>query len=1094
MLTIGKIGGAGKGHWRTPEYYTQQVAQGAEDYYSGKGEAPGTWTGTGAANLGLTGELQDGELQALFQRRHPITGDQLGRPPGVDSVKGIDVQMAVPKSVSTLWALADDYGQPEVGAAVWEATNGAGRAALDYLERHACTSRAGKGGHIRLKGEGFIGAAFPHRFSRAGDPQVHVHFLIANMTRCGDPERGVPDGCRTLDARDIYRHQVVAGYVFQAELRERLTRELGVEWSEVHKGAAEVVGVPRPLSLALSKRRAQIIDKLDGRAGTAREAEIAALSTRKGKREFDLAEQRTHWRAVAQEHGFGPDEFADTIGRVAFRDLDRQEIAATVEELIGPNGLTRERSTFTRRELVQDVAAAHGRGGSVGRIEELADRLIASDQIVAVDGPADAAARLRGRSTGERAEALFTTPDMLALEAAMVDQAAGRVGEGAGVVRSASVEGGGFARRPGGLVFSDEQQQMVGQLVTSGHGIDIVRARAGTGKTTAIDAARELWEREGYRVIGGALAGRAADELRARGGIDSYTIHGLLHDLDRGGDYGLADRTVLVVDEAGMVGSRQLSRLLDHAAEANAKVVLIGDERQLAAVEAGGGFKALADRLGAIELKEVYRQEQAWDRAALDELRHGDISEWIAAYDQHGRLVPCQGADDQLQTLASDWYVATREHGLVETQMFAATREDAHALNQLGRATRVAAGELDDTAALAVGDRLFAQGDRVLALRNEWVDTADRPGKHQLRNGNRATVTAIDRDAGALHVRLDHGPEVVLSNDYLADGRLSHGYAQTIHKAQGMTIRQDFVLASPDVARELGYVAASRHTDSSRFYVNVGQDVDLDRPQLPGLEDEPLYKGLERALGVERAKQLAVDVTEIDADLGELTTAQLIEIRDRGQTVLSTIPRHARRARDGELLERAASNASHLEELLTNARDELDSLNGRRDRQRRTALEQRAQQLEQALDLARAEVADRTDAAAATDPAHVIADHEMEIVDAAAAERELAARRADAHWRATRTAALDADPAIERELGERPDSPTDREQWEQAAAAQESYRLQYGALPHEHDVDDLTGRQAADWNHAIEIVEALFDAPVPDLTPDRATGGPDFGL
>ena len=169
------------------------------------------------------------------------------------------------------------YGPPEAAAKVWEATHGAGRAALDYLERHACTSRAGKGGHIRLKGEGFIGAAFPHRFSRAGDPQVHVHFLIANMTRCGDPDRGVPDGWRTLDARAIYRHQVVAGYVFQAELRERLTRELGVEWSEVHKGAAEVVCVPRRSS---TRSTAASESAFSGRA---RSAHLRCRASRRGR-------------------------------------------------------------------------------------------------------------------------------------------------------------------------------------------------------------------------------------------------------------------------------------------------------------------------------------------------------------------------------------------------------------------------------------------------------------------------------------------------------------------------------------------------------------------------------------------------------------------------------------------------------------------------------------------------------------------------------------------------------------------------------------------------------------------------------------------
>ena len=139
MLTIGKIGGTGGGQWRSAEYYTEQVARGAEDYYSGHGEAPGTWTGQGAAGLGLAGEVGDGELEAVFDRRHPLSGDQLGRVPGVGSVRGIDLQMAVPKSVSTLWALADEYDRPEIAGKVWEATHGAASAAFDYMKRHACT-------------------------------------------------------------------------------------------------------------------------------------------------------------------------------------------------------------------------------------------------------------------------------------------------------------------------------------------------------------------------------------------------------------------------------------------------------------------------------------------------------------------------------------------------------------------------------------------------------------------------------------------------------------------------------------------------------------------------------------------------------------------------------------------------------------------------------------------------------------------------------------------------------------------------------------------------------------------------------------------
>jgi conjugative relaxase-like TrwC/TraI family protein len=189
MLTTGKIGGTGGGQWRSSEYYTEQVARGAEDYYAGHGEAPGTWTGAGAAGLGLRGEVGEGELEALFERRDPATGEQLGRVPGAGSVRGIDLQMAVPKSVTTLWALADDYDAPDVAAKVWEATHGAAGAAFDYMERRACTSRAGTGGSIALEGEGFVAAVFPHRFSREGDPQLHVHMLVANLTQCGGTGR-----------------------------------------------------------------------------------------------------------------------------------------------------------------------------------------------------------------------------------------------------------------------------------------------------------------------------------------------------------------------------------------------------------------------------------------------------------------------------------------------------------------------------------------------------------------------------------------------------------------------------------------------------------------------------------------------------------------------------------------------------------------------------------------------------------------------------------------------------------------------------------------------------------------------------------------
>jgi hypothetical protein len=543
----------------------------------------------------------------------------------------------------------------------------------------------------------------------------------------------------------------------------------------------------------------------------------------------------------------------------------------------------------------------------------------------------------------------------------------------------------------------------------------------------------------------------------------------------------------LVVDEAGMVDTRRLARLLDHAADAKAKVVLIGDERQVPAVETGGSFAGLANRLGAVELSEVHRQRHAWDRAALDELRHGDVSEWIAAYDQHGRLVPCRSADEQTRTLVADWYVAARQHGMEQTVMLAGRRDEAADLNHLARATRVAAGELNDATALTVEGRTFAQGDRVLALRNRPVQLADQDGRHLLRNGNRATVTHIDHQAGELTIQLDTGAAVTLPAGYLADGHVDHGYAMTIHKAQGMTSQRTFVLASPDLARELGYVAASRHTHEARFYVNVPDRDDLQPPGEPDFGDRLLWGDLKTALGVERAKQLALDQTEIDAKLGELSTAELLEIQGRGRTLLTSIPSQWARARDAEAVQRVAVRLASDQERLAEAKAELEQT-GRLRRRERGEIELRIWQLEQSIATDRRELTRGVDRAAEFDFDRWLDANEMDVVDASAADRELAVRRADAYWRATQVIGLDTGPDIERRLGQRPENPSDRERWEKAAAGLESYRLQYGELPNpDTDRASLAGRQLQDFRLALDLADKATSPPKPDL--DR---GPDL--
>src|SRR5215207_6393262 len=289
MVSIGKLG---KGQ---ETYYLDSVGGGADDYYSGEGEAPGRWTGSGASDLGLEGTVERDQLHAVLAGRDPRTGAALLRLLRRDRVPGFDVTFSAPKSVSVLWATADE----QTARLIRDAHDRSVSAALGFLEREAAFTRIGTDGHTAARGSGFIAAAFRHRMSRAGDPQLHSHVLVANLIK-------TPDGkWRTLDGLRLYRRAKTAGYLYQAHLRAELSRELGVSWREVHRGAAEITGVPDATLRAFSRRRREIEARMAERGGSSRRsAEIAALETRKAK-DYGIrpTEQRGEWRERARESG-----------------------------------------------------------------------------------------------------------------------------------------------------------------------------------------------------------------------------------------------------------------------------------------------------------------------------------------------------------------------------------------------------------------------------------------------------------------------------------------------------------------------------------------------------------------------------------------------------------------------------------------------------------------------------------------------------------------------------------------------------------------------------------------------------------------------
>jgi Ti-type conjugative transfer relaxase TraA len=814
VLSIGRLAGPG-----SERYYIDKVAQGREDYYAGHGEAPGRWAGSALDLLMETdGEVTSDAFAALLAGRSPATGEELGSP-GARVVAGFDLTFRAPKSVSLLFGL----GEEDIAGAARAAHDAAVRSALGYLEREGCWTRRGKGGREHVRGRGFAAAAFRHRTSRAGDPTLHTHVVVANLTQG-------PDGrWTTPDSRQLYRHAKTAGYLYQAELRDRLTRSLGVTWTPVVNGTADIVGVPRSVIEHFSQRRRAILDHMAERgAHSARAAQVAALETRQRKQTgMPIDRLRADWRARAAEHGFGRDELAEVLGRA-----DRHEpLPARVDGALPE--LTEQASTFDRRDVVHALVQRHHAGGSVEEIEAETDRWLASAEAVPVEG--DERPHVPRR---------YSTPEMLRLEAELIDGGRARKACGAGRVDPATAERA-VAMRP---ELSEEQADMVRSLTTSGDGIQIVRAAAGTGKTYALDAARQAWQSESRKVVGCALSARAAIELADQTGIPTTTIAGLRADLERG--YGLAPASVLIVDEAGMVGTRAIADLAHHAEDADAKLVLCGDDRQLPEIEAGGALRGLAKRLGAIELREVRRQRHDWDRTALTALRDGRIDDWADAYRAHDRIVGGQDADDTRARLVGDWDRAARENPGEEVVMIAHRRVDVADLNRRARARLRATGRLGERE-LEIAGRAFCAGDRVVTGRNDRT--------LEVINGMRGVVVDVDPEQVTVDIALHDGTQRTITAGYLDEGHLDHGYAITAHRAQGATVDRAFVLGSDDLYREWGYTALSRHREEARYYVNCGDDL---QPRLPGLDisdnaydDFPLDP-----LRRERAKQLALDI------------------------------------------------------------------------------------------------------------------------------------------------------------------------------------------------------------------------------------------
>jgi Ti-type conjugative transfer relaxase TraA len=521
------------------------------------------------------------------------------------------------------------------------------------------------------------------------------------------------------------------------------------------------------------------------------------------------------------------------------------------------DAITHQQSTFTQRDMAK---FAHRHSDGLDQFNEVMGAMRSAPDLVELGEDA-------------RGEDRFTTREMITAEQRLHRAAELMAERERHEVRGADREAALARAEQSGLVLSGEQADALAHI-TDGRDLGIVVGYAGTGKSAMLGVAREAWEAAGYEVRGVALSGIAAENLESGSGIASRTIASMEHGWGQGRDL-LSARDVVVIDEAGMVGTRQLERVLSHATETGAKVVLVGDPQQLQAIEAGAAFRSIHERHGGAEIGEVRRQREDWQRDATRDLATGRTGESIRAYDAHGMVHEAATRDEARIDLIDRWDRDRQSAPERSRIILTHTNDEVRALNEVARERMRVAGELGDEVRLTVerGERSFASGDRLMFLQNERG--------LGVKNGTLGTVAQVSMQS--MTVQTDDGRSVRFDlKDY---NRIDHGYAATIHKAQGMTVEHTHVLATQGLDAHASYVALSRHRD--------GMDLHYGRDDFAGQDR------LVRTLSRDRAKDMASDYEQIDP-AQSYAERRGITFRERvAEIVRRVVPERVRNIFDG---------------------------------------------------------------------------------------------------------------------------------------------------------------------------------------------------
>jgi len=800
-------------------YYS---ALASEDYYTGGGEPPGIWCGLGARYLNLIGQVDTADYQHVLRGFAPDGTPLCSNAGQNDRRNGWDLTFSAPKSLSITWAFSEEDIRQAIQAAQLKAVQDA----VKFLEQHAAFTRRGHDGLIQEPVLGLIAATFEHSTSRAQDPQLHTHCLIANIAPRLDGTFG------TLDSHHLYTWKMAAGAVYRAALASQL-RELGFSIEQAEDGSTfEISGVPKAICTHYSKRAAAIDAALDsvGLETSASHAGSAfKLTTREHKQSVDRPALFKQWHTELDTLGFPARQIQ------AIRNPQPQLFsqALPLEQII--EQLTEQQAVFREQDLYAAVAIqAQFHHSQPGDIEAAVQTLLDDAQLVAL-----------GKENNTQ---LYTTQAMLDAEQSLIAQADALSSQHYYQLDEQTIQTAIDQQAISqGFALSDEQQEAVFGACQSG--LDIVQGAAGAGKSTSMQAVRLAHEAAGFKVRGAAVAKKAATQLEAETGIPSTTLAKLLNELESGKTK--LDNTAVVLDEAGQLSSLDLLYLTEAVHTAGGKMVLVGEQQQLDAISHGGALRYLSQRQGCARIETIRRQREDWARQAVQHFRRGEAGKALALHQANGQLHIADSSERTRSALIRQWQQYTSQHPDKQTAILAQRWRDVKPLCDLVRQVYQARGQVGKEniqVECSVGSQslyfAFSQGEHVRFTRNDY--------RRGFTNGEQGVVEQVEQLKNDVRftVRTDGGRIVSFKQSDYCDnnGRLYlvQSYASTVYSSQGMTVDGDvFVHYTTSMDRSAAYVAGSRHKDNCHWFIN-SEEVDA----FNGSKD----KGLQDVAKVEQAR------------------------------------------------------------------------------------------------------------------------------------------------------------------------------------------------------------------------------------------------